>query len=70
MIKVLKESPITVEGKDCYLQLIYDDAIYSIEACNYCYYRDWENWSECCASCCEVHRCHPYEPTYFKLTDL
>lgn len=70
MIKVLNETPITVNGKDYCLQLLHDDAIWCQDACDYCYYRDWANWSECGASCCEVHRCHPLEPTYFKLTDL
>lgn len=70
MIKVLKETPITVDGKDYCLQLIYDDAIWCQDACDYCYYQYWNDWEECCASCATVHSCHPYEPTYFKLTDL
>lgn len=70
MIKVLKETPITVNDEDYCLQLIHDDAIWSQDACDYCYYQYWADWDECCASCCDVHGCHPYAPTYFKLTDL
>lgn len=70
MIKVLSETPITVEGKDCCLQLVHDDAICCQDACDYCYYQYWDGWEDCCASCATVHECHPYEPTYFKLTDL
>lgn len=70
MIEVLQETPITVEGRDYCLQLLHDDAIWSQDACDYCYYRDWYGWDKCCASCATVHGCHPYAPTYFKLTDL
>lgn len=70
MIIVLKETPITVEGRDFCLQLILDDAIWVEDACDYCYYCDWNDCEECCASCSEVHGCNPLAPTYFKLTDL
>lgn len=70
MIKVLKETPISVDDKDLILQLLHDDALWCQDVCDYCYYRDWAGWSYCGASCCEVHGCHPYAPTYFKLTDL
>lgn len=70
MIKVLKETPITVEGRDFCLQLLHDDVLWCQDTCDYCYYRDWNGWDECCASCADVHGCDPYAPTYFKLTDL
>lgn len=70
MINVLRETPITVNGKDYCLQLLHDDAIWCQDACNYCYYRDWHDSYECCADCWEVHGCNPRTPTYFKLHDL
>lgn len=70
MIKVLKETPITAFGRDCMEQLVHDDTIWCADACDYCYYRDWNGWEDCGASCCEVHGCHINEPTYFKLIDL
>lgn len=70
MIKVLKETPITVGDKDYCLQLLYDDTMWFRDVCELCYYRDWNGYEECCASCCEVHGCNPVKPYYFKLTDL
>lgn len=70
MIKVLKETPITVEGKDYCLQLLHDDTLLVTDACDYCYYRDWFDVAGIGASCVEVHGCLGLEPTYFKLTDL
>lgn len=70
MIKVLKETPITVEGKDYCLQLLYDDSLWVSDACDYCYYRDWFDVDGIVAGCVEVHGCLGLQPTYFKLTDL
>ena len=70
MIKVLKETPITVNDEDYNLQLLHDNTIIPQDACNYCYYRDWDDSDVCYASCCEVHGCNPFTPTFFKLTDL
>lgn len=67
MITILKETPITIKGQDCILQLVSDNAIWVEDACEYCYYRDWADWSDCCAPCCIVHGCHSSEPTYFRL---
>lgn len=70
MIKVIKETPVTIEGKDYCLQLLHDDTIWCGDACDYCYFRDFIPIAEYGASCVEIHGCHGYEPTYFKLTDL
>lgn len=70
MITVLKETPITVNGIDYCLQLVEDDTMWCGDVCPLCYYRDWNNFNECGASCCEVHGCHSAVPTYFILTDI
>lgn len=70
MIKVIKETPITVRGKDYNLQLLHDDCIWTEDACDYCYWRDWNDWEGIGAYCSDVHGCIIMEPTYFKLTDL
>ena len=69
MINVLKETTITVKGKEYCLQLLHDDTICCEDACDYCYYRDWNNWGDCGAYCSDVHGCDVFKPTYFKLTD-
>lgn len=70
MIKVLKQTPITVEGKDCYLQLLHDNSIWVEDACEYCCFRDWNDWAGTGDFCSQVHGCDIFSPTYFKITDL
>lgn len=70
MITVLKETPITAFGRDCLEQLVRDDDIHAIVACELCAYRDWADYAECQADCCTVHGCTIDANTYFLLSQL
>lgn len=64
MIRILKQTPITIEGKDCLEELINDETILIGEACNYCCYREWYDVNEYGTPCNIVHGCGN-GPTYF-----
>lgn len=70
MIKVLKETPITVNGRDCMEQLVQDDEMNGYEACDLCAYRGWNGFHLTCASCHDVHECTLLANVYFKITEL
>ena len=70
MIKVLKETPITVNDVDCLELHVQDDSMWCQDVCDHCVYHDWHDDYGCCASCCEVHGCDLVKPDYFILTDL
>lgn len=70
MIEVLSEKTITVKGRQYKLQLLKDDCIWPQDACDYCYYRDWNDWDGYGPSCIQIHGCIRDEPTYFKIFDL
>ena len=69
MIKVLKKTLATINGRDCKELLVHNDAITSCSCCDLCCYRDWEEyvepWLDLYASCMDVHGCTPDSNTYF-----
>lgn len=70
MIKVLKETPTTVNGVDCLELLVKDDCMPFDCVCDNCCYRYWDGNQETGADCCTVHGCTSDPNTYFELTDL
>lgn len=65
MITILKETPATISGRDCYELLVHDDAITNCTCCDLCCYRDWWDYGEVYATCMDVHGCTPDANTYF-----
>ena len=65
MIKILKQTPATINGRECNELLVHDDAITSCTCCDLCCYRDWDEYAECYASCMDVHGCTPNANIYF-----
>ncbi len=65
MITVIKKTPATINGRDCYETLVHDDAIIACTCCDLCCYRDWNDYVEVMASCMDVHGCTPDANTYF-----
>lgn len=65
MIKVIKSTPATINGRDCNELLVHDDEMHASVACNLCIYRGWAGYQECAADCCTVHGCTMDPNTYF-----
>ena len=65
MIKVLKQTPATINGRDCYETLVHDDCKDYDCVCNNCCYRDWRDYQETETDCSTVHGCTLDPDTYF-----
>lgn len=65
MIKVLKRTPATINGRDCYELLVSDDDMGPYVACDLCAYRGWDGWIELRCDCVTAHGCTPDANTYF-----
>lgn len=70
MIKILKRTPATINGRDCYELLVHDDAITDCTCCDLCIYRDWGDFYYYYACCMDVHGCTRDANTYFITEDL
>lgn len=70
MIKVLKQIPATMNGKDCNLLLVHNDALTSCTCCDLCCYRDWEEYTDVIKSCMDFNGCTPDANTYFIVEQL
>lgn len=70
MIKVLKETPTTFDGKDCIEQFVHDDEMRGYEACDVCAYRGWNNCQELQANCVDVHGCGYNANEYFLIKQM
>lgn len=69
MIKVLLESLITANGRDCVEQLVSDDEMHGKEACDLCAYRGWHDVQETQANCVDVHGCGYNANVYFLIKE-
>lgn len=65
MITVLKQTPATINGRDCYELLVHDDEMHACVACDLCIYRDWGDYQVIEVDCCTVHGCTLDPNTYF-----
>lgn len=65
MIKIIKTTPITLDGEDCLEVLLEDSHFTGLDNCNACIYRDVEFDFELGVSCCEIHNCIPHTSTRF-----
>lgn len=65
MIKVLKQTPATINGRDCMELLVQDDDMHGYDACDHCVYRGWKNQNEMQANCVDVHGCTYLANVYF-----
>lgn len=65
MIKVLKQTPATINGRDCYETLVHDDECQVGDACNLCIYKGYKPDMELYADCAAVHGCTIDAKTYF-----
>ena len=65
MIKILKTTPITLDGEDCLEVFILDTHFDGMDNCDACIYRDYGLVSDNPASCCEVHGCTMNQSTRF-----
>lgn len=70
MIKILKQTPATINGRGCNELLVHDDAITCCTCCDLCCYRDWIDYSDAMATCMDVHGCTPDANTYFLAEQL
>lgn len=62
----IKRTPITFNGEDGFEVLYGDTEIWPEDACQFCMYEEWADWSECCAPCNVVHGCGHGISTYFQ----
>lgn len=65
MITELKRTPITWNGEDGWEILVQDDCIFEEDTCNFCMYRDWNDWENVAATCVDVHGCGVFQDKYF-----
>lgn len=70
MITIMKRTPATIDGRDCYELLVHDDAITDCTCCDLCIYKFWEEWVDALASCMDVHGCTQDANAYFITEDL
>lgn len=66
MKKEIKRTPITFNGVDGFEVLYEDTEIWQGDACSYCMYQEWADWTECTAPCHVVHGCGLGKSTYFQ----
>lgn len=62
----IERTPITFNGEDGFEVLYEDTDIWIEDACDYCMYNEWNDWSGTLASCGIVHGCGSGKPTYFQ----
>lgn len=65
MIRVIKKTPATINGRDCLELLVQDDFMLGYSACELCCYRDYVPNPELMATCDEVHGCTRNADYYF-----
>lgn len=70
MITVIKETPVTIDGHDCLEQLVHNNDMSNLIACDLCAYRGWSDQRETQADCCTVCGCTTDPETYFILSEL
>lgn len=70
MIKVLKQTPATINGRDCLELLVQDDEMHGCEACDLCIYRSWNDYQETQANCVDVHGCTTLANVYFLASQI
>lgn len=57
MIKILKTTPITLDGEDCLEVLIEDTHFFASDNCEACIYRDYQKDLDNDLYCSDVHNC-------------
>lgn len=67
MKRIIKSTPITIDGIERTEFLIDDDAVKIGEACESCYYQDWINETTRFDTCADVHGCGYNHTTYFEI---
>lgn len=67
MKRIIKSTPITIDGAERTEFLIDDDTVLLWDACENCCYQDWYDNSSCNASCADVHGCGYTHTTYFEI---
>lgn len=70
MIKILKRTPATIDGRACLELLVHDDAIIACTCCDLCCYRIYDEYYHGYVSCMDVHGCTPDANTYFLAEQL
>lgn len=70
MITILKRTPATIDGRDCYELLVHDDNINDCTCCDLCIYKSWREWLDVIVCCTDAHGCTPDANTYFITEDL
>ncbi len=70
MITILKETPITFNGRDCMEQLVYDNKRFGNFACDLCCYRNWDDNSATLAECVDEHGCTLNPNVYFRISEI
>lgn len=65
MIRVIKKTPATINGRDCLELLVQDDFMLGYSACDLCCYRDYVPDKEIMADCATVHGCTINNDYYF-----
>ena len=65
MIRIIKKTPATINGKDCWELLVQDDCIHGCTPCDLCCYRDYEPDKDIMADCATVHGCTINNDYYF-----
>lgn len=67
---VLKETPVTVNGHDYLKQLVHNDDMSALIACDLCVYRSWSGKNESQCDCCTAHGCTTDPETYYLLAEV
>lgn len=64
MVKIIKQTPISINGTDCLELLVCDDSL-RCTPCEKCWYMDSDPDPDLLASCQEIHGCTPDINSYF-----
>lgn len=66
MIRIIKKTPATINGRDCLELLVQDDCMLGYDACDLCCYRDYVPNPDLMATCQDVHGCTANPDYYFQ----
>ena len=68
MIRVIKKTPATINGKDCWEVLVENYCLGDNNACDLCCYRDYVPSLDLLVDCSVVHGC-TYNPYFYFIAE-
>lgn len=68
--RILKSTPVTIDGHDVMEILVSDEDVWCAECCYNCCYQNWQPHSESDYDCCTIHGCTQDPHTFFLIERL